>query len=276
MDTTTVYGGIDFGEGPRWRDGALWFSDFYQHVVRRWELDGTATVEATVPGQPSGLGWLPDGRLLVVSMTDRKVLRRESDGFLVEHADLSPIATHHCNDMVVDGEGRAYVGNFGYDMHGGAQMQVAALALVHPDGRTEVAAADLLFPNGSVITPDGSTLIVGETVGSRYSAWDIGADGTLSNRRVWAETPGRFPDGCTMDADSGIWFADPWGNECVRIVEGGEITDRIEASQTCFACTLGGENLDTLYVLTAPGSDPDEVGGKGLGRLEAVRVGSTG
>ena len=276
MDTTTVYGGIDFGEGPRWHDGALWFSDFYQHVVRRWELDGTATVEATVPGQPSGLGWLPDGRLLVVSMTDRKVLRRESDGFLVEHADLRPIATHHCNDMVVDGEGRAYVGNFGYDMHGGAQMQVAALALVHPDGRTEVAAADLLFPNGSVITPDGSTLIVGETVGSRYSAWDIGADGTLSNRRVWAETPGRFPDGCTMDADGGIWFADPGGNECVRIVEGGEITDRIEASQTCFACTLGGENLDTLYVLTAPGSDPDEVAGKGLGRLEAVRVGSTG
>jgi sugar lactone lactonase YvrE len=276
MDTTIVHEGIDFGEGPRWYEGALWFSDFYQHVVRRWQLDGEVTVEAAVPGQPSGLGWLPDGRLLVVSMTDRSVLRREADGTLVQHADLSSIATFHCNDMVVDADGRAYVGNFGYDMHGGGPMQGADLALVRPDGRIEVAATDLLFPNGSVITPDGSTLIVGETVGSQYSAWDIGPDGALSNRRVWAETPGRFPDGCTMDGDGGIWFADPGGNECVRVMEGGEVTDRIEASQTCYACTLGGDALDTLYVLTAPASGPDEVGGKGLGRLEAVRVGHTG
>ena len=273
VDTTIVYEGIDFGEGPRWRDGALWFSDFYQHVVRRWQPDGPVTVEATVPGQPSGLGWLPDGRLLVVSMTDRTVLRREDDGTLVEHADLGSIATHHCNDMVVDGEGRAYVGNFGFDMHGGGEMQTATLALVHPDGRAEVAATDLMFPNGSVITPDGSTLIVGETMASRYTAWDVGSEGALANRRVWAEAPGRYPDGCTMDPDGGIWFADPGGNECVRVVEGGEITDQIEASQTCFACTLGGPALDTLYVLTAPGSGPDEVRGKGLGRLEAVRVG---
>ena len=276
MDTTVVLEGIDFGEGPRWRDGALWFSDFYQHVVRRWQPDGEVTVEATVPGQPSGLGWLPDGRLLIVSMTDRAVLRREPDGSLVRHADLGAIATFHCNDMVVDAAGRAYVGNFGFDMHAGAPMQPASLSLVHPDGRVEVAASDLLFPNGSVITPDGSTLIVGETLASRYTAWNIGVGGALTDRRVWAETPGRFPDGCVLDDAGGIWFADPAGRECVRVVEGGAVTDRIEASQNCFACTLGGDDRQTLYVLTAPGSGPDEVGGKRSGRLEAVGVGRTG
>ena len=199
MDTEVVHDDIDFGEGPRWHDGRLWYSDFYQHAVRAWAPDGSVETMAEVPTQPSGLGWLPDGRLLIVSMLDRKVLRQESDGELVEHADLSEIATFHANDMVVDHQGRAYVGNFGYDLHSGAEARNADLALVHPDGRVEVAATDLNFPNGSVITPDGSTPIVGETMALRYRAWDIGADGTLGNDRVWAQMQDLLPpDGCAL------------------------------------------------------------------------------
>ena len=207
-------------------------------------------------------------------MLDRKVLRQESDGELVEHADLSEIATFHANDMVVDRQGRAYVGNFGYDLHSGAEARNADLALVHPDGRVEVAATGLNFPNGSVITPDGSTLIVGETMALRYRAWDIGADGTLGNERVWAQMQDILPpDGCALDAEGGIWFAAPSGPECVRVVEGGEVTHRVTASQNCFACMLGGDDGRTLFVFTAPDSHPDQVAGQALGKLETVTVG---
>jgi sugar lactone lactonase YvrE len=271
MTTDVVLDGIDFGEGPRWHEGRLWFSDFYQHVVRAMTPEGEAEVIVELDGQPSGLGWLPDGRLLIVSMLDRKVLRLDEGG-LVEHADLSGIATFHCNDMVVSAEGRAYVGNFGFDLFAGGPPLAAALALVHPDGRTEVAAEDLFFPNGTVITPDGRTFIVGETTGSRYSAFDIADDGTLSNRRIWAEVPGAFPDGCCLDADGGIWFANPAGPECLRVVEGGEITDQVEAGANCFACMLGGDDGRTLFILTGPTSDPGDVQGKGMGRLECARV----
>jgi sugar lactone lactonase YvrE len=271
MGNERVLEGIDFGEGPRWRDGRLWFSDFYQHKVRAVTPGGEEEEIATVPGQPSGLGWLPDGRLLIVSMSDRKLMRLEDSGLTV-HADLSAIATAHCNDMVVSATGHAYVGNFGSDILDGAEPVPAKLALVHPDGRAEVAAEDLAFPNGSVITPDGATLIVGETIGSRYTAFDIGEDGRLSNRRVWAELPGHFPDGCSLDAAGGIWFADAGGKGCLRVVEGGEITDRIETAQIGYACALGGDDGRSLFILTAPSSHPGELTGKGLGRLEAARV----
>jgi sugar lactone lactonase YvrE len=271
MANELVLDGIDFGEGPRWHDGRLWFSDFYQHKVRAVTPGGAAQDISTVPGQPSGLGWLPDGRLLIVSMTDRKLLRLEGRE-LVLHADLSSIATAHCNDMVVSATGHAYVGNFGSDILAGAEPVPAKLALVQPDGRVEVAAENLEFPNGSVITPDGSTLIVGETLGSRYTAFDIGDDGRLSNRRVWAELPGHFPDGCSLDAEGGIWFADASGKGCLRVVEGGAITNRIETEQVGYACALGGEDGRTLFILTAPSSHPSKIAGKALGRLEAARV----
>ena len=271
MKTQKVLGGIDFGEGPRWHGGRLWFSDFHQLVIRAVAADGSVEEIITVPGRPSGLGWLPDGRLLVVSMSDRKLLRREAGG-LVEHADLSGIASGPCNDMVVSASGHAYVGNFGGDLFGGADPKPAKLALVHPEGRVEVAAEELHFPNGSVITPDGRTLVVGETRAARYSAFDIGEDGRLDNRRVWAEVPGRRPDGCCLDEAGGIWFADASAPECLRVEEGGRITDRIETDQPCFACMLGGDDGRTLYILTAPGYLPDDVAGRGLGCLEAVRV----
>src|SRR4051794_25621163 len=184
-DTTTVLDDLVFPEGPRWHDGRLFFSDQHDHRVVAMTPDGKAETIVEVEQQPSGLGWLPDGRMLVVSMLDRRVLRLE-DGALTLHADLAALAAGSCNDMVVDATGRAYVGNFGFDMYAGAKPANANLVAVEPDGSMRVAADDLAFPNGTVITPDGRTLIVGESMGARLSAFDVDAGGNLSNRREWA------------------------------------------------------------------------------------------
>ncbi len=262
--------GLDFGEGPRWHDGRLFYSDFFQHRVGAVDLRGSDTTIVEVDGQPSGLGWLPDGSLLIVSMLDRRVLRFDGRR-LALHADLGGIASFHTNDMVVDAKGNAYVGNFGFDLHSGSPPVDAALALVRPDGSSEVAAEGLRFPNGSVISPDGRTLIVGETLGSRYTAFDIGSDARLHGRRVWAELPGHFPDGCTLDADGGIWFADPVRSGFFRVVEGGEITDRVESDQPAFACMLGGDDGRTLFLLSASDSHPEKAV-PGSGRIDTLRV----
>ncbi|MEO1058545.1 MAG: SMP-30/gluconolactonase/LRE family protein [Actinomycetota bacterium] len=268
--------GIDFGEGPRWRDGRLWWSDFYQHTISSVAPTGERRVELEYGGQPSGLGWLPDGRLLFVSMLDRRLLRREHDGSVVEHADLSSIATDNCNDMVVDTTGRAYVGNFGFDLPGRADFAPAALALVHPDGTVEQAADDLRFPNGSVIVPStdgGATLIVGETFGGRYTAFDVDeATGRLSNRRIWAEIPGTAPDGCAVDAEGAIWFSDALGAQVVRVREGGEVAATIATSAPTYACMLGGDDGRTLFILTAVDSHPDQVAGTATGAIYTTRV----
>ena len=278
---TTLAEGIYFGEAPRWHDGKLWFSDFYAHAVKTLTEDGKMESVLTVPNQPSGLGWLPDGRLLVVSMTDRKLMRLDPAG-LVEHADLNGVAAFHCNDMVVDAEGRAYVGNFGFDLEaftasggGGAPPPKAKLARVDPDGSVHVAAEELNFPNGSVITPDGRTLIVAETMGRCLTAFDIAADGALSNRRVWASTGSALPDGICLDAEGAIWIANPRAPECLRIREGGEVLDRIETSQPTFACMLGGADGKTLFIPTAPGSG-SAAEAAALGKIEVARVAVAG
>lgn len=264
--------GVDFGEGPRWRDGCLWYSDFHQRAVYHVTPHGDRTaVHTDLDDRPSGLGWLPDGSLLVVAMTSRRLLREE-DGVLVTHADLSGVATGHCNDMVVDGAGNAYVGNFGFDFEAGESFAPADLALVRPDGSVEVAAERLAFPNGSVITPDGGTLIVGESFGGGYEAFTIAEDGTLGDRRRWADTPGMAPDGCTLDADGGIWFADAVGSQVVRVLEGGEITHRVPAPMPTFACMLGGSDGRTLHILCAPDSNPEAVAGKAAGAIHTVEV----
>jgi sugar lactone lactonase YvrE len=259
--------GLYFGEGPRWRDGWLYFSDFYDHAVKRVDLEGRVEVVVEVPNQPSGLGWLPDGRMLVVSMRDRKLLRQEPDGKLVEHADLSGIATFHCNDMVVDRHGRAYVGNFGFDLftflheHGVEEALAepgppkAKLARVDPDGTVSVAAEDLKFPNGTVITPDGHTMIIAETLGVRLTAFDIDSDGTLHNRRVWADLGAHAPDGICLDVDGNVWVANPLEPVCFLVAEGGGIVDEIETDQPCFACMLGGPHRRDLFMMTAQTSD---------------------
>ncbi len=262
--------GLRFPEGPRWHDGAFYFSDMHAGQVLKIRAEGQSEIVAEVPMDPSGLGWLPDGRLLIVSMKDRRLLRLDPSG-LGEVADLSSIATFHCNDMVVDAEGRAYVGNFGFDLHAGGPPQSAALALVHPDGRVQQVADDLMFPNGSVITPDGKTLIVGESFAARLTAFDIAPDGTLCNRRVWAQLKGAVPDGISLDAEGGIWLASPVSACVMRVLEGGEVTDRIAVETQAFACMLGGDDGRTLYICTAGDSDPEKTQARD-GRIEVIGV----
>ncbi|HEY7106839.1 MAG TPA: SMP-30/gluconolactonase/LRE family protein [Acidimicrobiia bacterium] len=268
----TLVDGLDFGEGPRWHDGRLWYSDFYQRRVSAVGPDGEREIVLELDDQPSGLGWLPDGRLLVVAMLQKKVLRVEADGAIVEHADLSSVVHARCNDMVVGTDGTAYVGNFGFEYSVGEPARTTVLVRVRPDGVVDVAADDLSFPNGAVITPDGRTLVVGETMGSRYTAFDVAADGSLANRRVWAELPGIGPDGCTLDAEGAIWLANCFGTDVVRVREGGEILDRVDVGQMCYACALGGDDGRTLFVVSANSSNEDEVAGKATGVIRTLRV----
>ena len=270
-ETEVLLEDLAFPEGPRWRDDRLWFSDMHSQRVMTVDLDGISETVLEVPNSPSGLGWLPDGRMLVVSMLDRKLLRLDPDG-LTEVADLSSVATYHCNDMVVDAHGRAYVGNFGADFVGGEDMKAAAIALVDPDGTVRVAAENLMFPNGAVITPDGKTLIVGETYGACMTAFDIEPDGSLTNRRVWAQFDGFVPDGCCLDAEGAIWVASPISSEVVRVREGGEVTQRIQVDTQAIACMLGGADRQTLFVLTAGTLVPEEAAQRRDGRIETVRV----
>ena len=271
MTLSVLLDGLYFPEGPRWRDGRLWFSDFYAHEVVAVDPAGRRETIVAVPNRPSGLGWLPDGRLLVVSMTDRKLMRLDGEG-LHEAADLSGAATWHCNDMVVDAEGRAYVGNFGFDHHAGAPEQLANLVRVDPDGAVSVAARELRFPNGTVITPDDRTLIVAETRGNRLTAFDKRPDGSLANRRVFAELDGGYPDGICLDAEGAVWVADPRRREVIRVREGGEVVQRISTGELgAFACMLGGEDRRTLYVCTARASGPKAAETR-AGRIEYARV----
>lgn len=274
--------GIYFGEGPRWHDGRLWFSDFYAHAVKSASLAGDVRTEFEIDDRPSGLGWLPDGSMLIVSMTKRQVLRRAADGAITVHADLSALAAFHCNDMVVDAQGRAYVGNFGFDLDAEitargiaevlADHATAKLACIAPDGSISVAAGDMHFPNGPVITPDGKTLIVGETLGAVLTAFDIAGDGTLSNRRVWASTAPRVPDGICLDAAGAIWVANPIAPECVRFAKGGEVLEVIDTGQPCYACMLGGDDGRTLFMLTAKSSIAHEAAAEPTGKLLIATV----
>jgi sugar lactone lactonase YvrE len=266
-----IVDGLTFAEGPRWRDGALWFSDFYSHRVLRVDIGGYVDVVAEVPQRPSGLGWTPDGTLLIVSMLDRRLMRLDGDKLSVV-ADLSALATGPCNDMVVDAKGRAYVGNFGFDRHRGEPEKPACIARVDPDGRVTRAADDLLFPNGTVVTDDGRTLIVAETLGHRLTAFDVAADGSLSNRRVFARLAGVFPDGICLDAEGAVWVADARTPRVVRVFEGGRIERTISTGDRCaFACMLGGLDRTTLFICTNFASGP-AVADKRDGRIEAVAV----
>ncbi len=269
--TKVLVDGLRFPEGPRWHDGRFWFSDMHSGQVIAVDLDGRCEVVVEVEGEPSGLGWLPDGRLLVVSMQDRRLLRLDPAG-LTEVADLSALAGYHCNDMVVDAEGRAYVGNFGFNLHAGDSPSAANLILVYPDGRSAIAAADLRFPNGAVITPDGRTLIVGESFGGCLTAFDVAEDGTLSGRREWAKLEGAVPDGICLDAEGAIWVASPVAKGgLLRVREGGEVTDRIAVEHEAFACMLGGSERRTLFICTAPDSHPEKTGDR-RGRIETIEV----
>ena len=271
MRLETLLDGLVFGEGPRWHDGRLWLSDMHAQTVLTVDLDGKREDVLHVPGNPSGLGWLPDGRLLVVSMTDRKLLRRDG-GRLVVHADLARLARFHCNDMVVDARGHAFVGNFGFDLDAGAKPCPTELIRVDPDGRAAIAAREMRFPNGSVITPDGTTLIVGESFGSCLTAFTIAADGSLSVRREWARLEGAVPDGICLDAENAVWVASPVSKEVLRAHEGGAVSQRIPVGRPAIACMLGGPDRRTLFVLSADTFRADEAIRKRSARVEVVRV----
>jgi sugar lactone lactonase YvrE len=272
MGLEVVVEGLAFAEGPRWHDGRLWYSDMHRRVVEAVDLDGAVESIVEVPGDPSGLGWLPDGRLLVVSMRDRTVQRLEPDGSLVTHAELWDLASFHCNDMVVDRRGRAYVGNFGFDLHGGAKPAFGELILVEPDGSARVVADRMKFPNGTVITPDEATLIVGQSTGRDLVTFDIADDGSLENRRVWADLGAGVPDGICLDAEGAIWYADPEHGGCHRVAEGGEVLDVVETDRLAFACMLGGPQRRHLFVLTSTTSSPQETTEARTSRIEVVEV----
>ncbi|MDV6286577.1 SMP-30/gluconolactonase/LRE family protein [Rhodococcus jostii] len=254
--------GHGFLEAPRWYQGRLYVSDFFAHQVLSFDGDGVRRVVCEVPGQPSGLGWSPDGDLLVVSMLDRKLLRLSAEG-LVEVADLSPHMPWHANDMAVDEVGRCFVGNFGWDESTIPTISPTVLVRVDPDGTTEVAAEDLVFPNGIVITPDQRTLLVAETFAARITAFDLGSDGALTARRTWADfsrgehfdTVGQaldsgvcLPDGIALNRDGTLWVADAARQGALRVAEGGEVIERISLDdQTAFSVAVG-DNPDTLFL----------------------------
>ena len=244
----TLMTGIDFGESPRWHDNRLWFSDWGAQEIIAVDLEGKSEVIVRIPSFPFCIDWLPDGRLLIVSARDRLLLRRESDGSLVTHTDLSSLSEHPWNDIVVDGRGNAYIGNIGFEFPGG-EFAPGILALVTPDGSARQVADGLAFPNGIVVTPDNSTLIVAESYSNRLTAFDIAADGSLSNQRVWAELGSGAPDGICLDAEGAVWYGDVPNKRCVRVREGGEVLQTIELDRGCFACMLGGVDRRTLYLV---------------------------
>jgi sugar lactone lactonase YvrE len=265
----TVLDGMSYLECPRWHEGRLYVSDFYTQRVLALDLDGAAEPETVVgvPAQPSGIGWMPDGTMLVVSMRDRRVLRVHDGAEPEVHADLSELAPWHLNDMVVDAAGRAYVGNFGFDLMTGAAIRETGLIRVEPDGAATVVADGLRFPNGTVILPDGRTLVVAETIAGRLTAFDVSDDGALSNRRVWAQLSetvqtddmgevlaagGIAPDGIALDAEGAIWAADALGGRVLRVREGGEIIDEVAPGTGVFACGLAGAEGRTLVMCAAP------------------------
>ena len=270
---STLVDGLSFTECPRWRDGRLYFSDRYTRRVLAVSLDGAVETYARTIGLPAGIGFLPDGRLLIALMRDRKLVRREHDGSILEYADLAELAPGELNDMLVDDDGRAWVGNFGFDLFGGAPACSTVLISVALDGSASIGAHDLAFPNGAVLTPDGRTLIIAETMANRLSAFTV-CDGSLTNRRTWAafgnppastdverimKEANVAPDGICLDAEGAVWVADVLNRRLIRVAEGGAILDELNTNGLCaFACMLGGDDGRTLFACAAPTFDEVE------------------
>ena len=278
--------GLNFGEGLRWHEGRFWYSDFHQHRVSSAAPDGTTRVELEIDDRPSGLGWLPDGRLLVVAMLSQRVLRRERDGRAVLHSDLKGLAKFHANDMLVDPKGNAFIGCFGFDLdafiekNGTAPLfaepgpPTAPIMRVTPEGKASIASPDHKFPNGMALI--GNTLVVAECFIPGLTAFDLAPDGTLSNRRPWAilskDPPAIVPDGICADSEGAVWCANALGREAVRIGQGGKILQRVETSQFAFSCALGGLDGRQLVIATAPTPNAEIGAREANGMLEIAQV----
>jgi sugar lactone lactonase YvrE len=254
--TTTLMTGIGLGESARWHEGRLWFADWIAEELIALDPDGDSEVVANVHSLPFSIDWLPDGGpLLVTSGTE--LLRMEPDGSLVTHADLGGLSEYGWNELVVDGRGNAYVNNICFDFMAGGEPGTGIIGLVSPDGSVRQVADEIAFPNGMVVTPDNSTLIIAESFAGRLSAFDIDEDGGLSNRRVWAEL-GQGGDGICMDAEGAVWT--PAFKSCLRVREGGEVLERVELDRFGFSCALGGEDGTTLFIMAADWNGPENVG----------------
>jgi sugar lactone lactonase YvrE len=273
LKATIIYKGLAFGESPRWHGGKIWFSDMHNRKVMTIDAAGKVETVVDLPGRPSGLGWTLDGKLLIVLMKEKKLLRQDTDG-LHTVADISSLASGECNDMVVDALGRAYIGNFGQGTDLGKNIVgPGEIVMVTPDGKASIAAGDLNFPNGSVITPDGKTFIVAETFGHRLASFDIKPDGALTNRQVWAELDKKiFPDGICLDAEGAVWVANAGGPAVYRVKKGGEILQSVPTSAKAYACMLGGPDRRTLYMFTAEDTDARICREKMSARIETLRV----
>ena len=264
LRTEVLIEGLKFPESPRWHDDKLWFVDMEGHKVMTVDLDGNTETIVELPNSVSGLGWLPDNRLLIVSVEDCRLLRLDPEG-VTEVIDLNRFGTVFLNDMVVDKKGRAYVGNFGFDYFNEKPFAPTKLILVYPNGEAKVVADNMAFPNGTVITPDDKTLIIAETFAAQLTAFDILEDGSLTKRRVWANLKSLAPDGICLDAKEGIWLAAPGRKRVVRVLEGGQITHIVRVENDAYACMLGGPDRKTLFVATSKQS-------RDAGRIEFVEV----
>jgi sugar lactone lactonase YvrE len=250
-----LIGGLAFPESPRWHDGRLWVSDWGAGEVLAAGLNGKTEVVARLESFPMCIDHLPDGRLLIVDSSGRRIIRREGDGALVTHADLSDLGQHPWNDIVVDGRGNAYVNNIGFDFPDG-EFAYGTIALATPGGSVRRVADGLAFPNGMVVTPDNATLIVAESYENKLTAFEIAADGTLANRRTWADVADH-PDGICLDADGAIWYGDVGSARAVRVREGGEVLNEITLDRGCFACMLGGPDRRTLFLVANEWGDAE-------------------
>ena len=272
----TLMTGLAFGESPRWHDDRLWFSDWGAQEVIAVDLEGKSEVITRIQSFPFCIDFLPDGRLLVVSARDQLLLRMEPDGSLVTHANLTSLSDHPWNEIVVDGRGNAYLNNIGFDFPGG-EFATGIIALVTPDGSTRQVADGVAFPNGMVVTPDNATLILAESYGKRLTAFDIAADGGLSNRRVWADLGDGAPDGICLDAENAIWYGDVPNKRCVRVREGGEVLQTIDLDRGCFACALGGADKRTLFLVATEWSGTTSMaGGARTGQVLVVEASAPG
>lgn len=272
LTSRVVLEGLAYPECPRWHDGLLYFSDQYAGNVIALDANGVATTVAEVPGRPSGLGWMPDGDMLVVSMLEHRVYRC-SDGALRVHAELRDQHPGPSNDMVVDSRGRAYVGNIGFDFYGGEQPRTTALVLVDPDGSVRTVADELLVPNGMALLADESELVVAESFAHRLTAFTIQPDGALTDRRCYADLDGQIPDGISKDPAGGIWFAAVDTTSCLRADREGRVTHRVDtADRHVFACEVGGPAGSTLYLCTSRSHQPDEAVALLSGAIECVEL----
>jgi len=275
-EVQTLLTGRVFVESPRWHEGRLWFSDWLTREIIAVDLRGISEVMYRVPTFPFSMDWLPDGRLLVTSGTE--VLHGQSDGSLAPHADLANLSKKGLNEIVVDGRGNVYVNDVGFDLMAGENFAPGFIALLTADGTARQVADGIAFPNGMAVTPDDSTLIVAESYGRKLTAFDIARDGSLSNRRVWADLGNGVPDGICIDSDNAVWYGDVPNKRCVRVREGGEVLQVIDLDRGCFACMLGGEDRNTLFMMAAEWHGVSKMTAKAArtGKVVTVRAPSPG